>query len=58
MDAVQQQTNSGSNIDSAKCQKLKRFVIVGLLITIGILSWHFYGELRVSLRSLLKEKAR
>ncbi|EDW41986.1 poly(U)-specific endoribonuclease homolog [Drosophila sechellia] len=42
MDAVQQQTNSTSNIDSAKCQKLKRFVIVGLLITIGILSWHFY----------------
>ncbi|XP_039493373.1 poly(U)-specific endoribonuclease homolog [Drosophila santomea] len=42
MDAVQQQTNSSSNIDSAKCQKLKRFVIVGLLITIGILSWHFY----------------
>ncbi|XP_037732770.1 poly(U)-specific endoribonuclease homolog [Drosophila subpulchrella] len=42
MDAVQQQTNSGSNIDSAKCQKLKRFVIIGLLITIGILSWHFY----------------
>ncbi|EDV49076.1 poly(U)-specific endoribonuclease homolog [Drosophila erecta] len=42
MDAVQQQTNSTSNIDSAKCQKLKRFVIVGLLVTIGILSWHFY----------------
>ncbi|KAH8271189.1 hypothetical protein KR018_001079 [Drosophila ironensis] len=43
MEAVQQQTNNGnSNIDSDKCQKLKRFVIVGLLITIGILSWHFY----------------
>ncbi|XP_068157528.1 endoribonuclease CG2145 [Drosophila tropicalis] len=34
--------NNTSNIDSEKCQKLKRFVIVALLITIGILSWHFY----------------
>ncbi|XP_022222277.2 poly(U)-specific endoribonuclease homolog [Drosophila obscura] len=45
MDAEQQNTNNNnnnSNIDSDKCQKLKRFVIVGLLITIGILSWHFY----------------
>ncbi|KAH8417159.1 hypothetical protein KR222_005192 [Zaprionus bogoriensis] len=38
----QQQTESGSSCDSDKCQKIKRFVIVGLLITIGILSWHFY----------------
>ncbi|SPP84280.1 poly(U)-specific endoribonuclease homolog [Drosophila guanche] len=45
MDAEQHNTtntNNNSNIDSDKCQKLKRFVIVGLLITIGILSWHFY----------------
>ncbi|KAH8381885.1 hypothetical protein KR009_000766 [Drosophila setifemur] len=43
MDAVQQQTNNASSIiDSDKCQKLKRFVIIGLLVTIGVLSWHFY----------------
>ncbi|XP_030374549.1 poly(U)-specific endoribonuclease homolog [Scaptodrosophila lebanonensis] len=46
----QQQTNNGSNnnnnintiIDSDKCQKVKRFIIIGLLVTIGILGYHFY----------------
>ncbi|XP_023176135.2 poly(U)-specific endoribonuclease homolog [Drosophila hydei] len=43
MDTQQHQTSSSdNNCDSDKCQKIKRFVIVGLLITIGILSWHFY----------------
>lgn len=39
----QQQQQTSTNCDSDKCQKVKRFVIVALLITIGILSWHFYG---------------
>lgn len=39
----QQQQQTSNNCDSDKCQKVKRFVIVALLITIGILSWHFYG---------------
>lgn len=38
----QNQTSNNNTCDSEKCQKLKRFVIVALLITIGILSWHFY----------------
>ncbi|XP_062123023.1 endoribonuclease CG2145 isoform X1 [Drosophila sulfurigaster albostrigata] len=38
----QPQTSSSNRCDSEKCQKLKRFVIIALLITIGILSWHFY----------------
>ncbi|KAH8307538.1 hypothetical protein KR044_000765 [Drosophila immigrans] len=38
----QPQSSSGNRCDSEKCQKLKRFVIIALLITIGILSWHFY----------------
>ncbi|EDW66742.1 endoribonuclease CG2145 [Drosophila virilis] len=44
MDTQQQenQTNNKINCDSDKCRKIKRFVIIALLITIGILSWHFY----------------
>ncbi|EDW15117.1 poly(U)-specific endoribonuclease homolog [Drosophila mojavensis] len=47
MDTQQQQqqsqtSNNNINWDSDNCQKIKRFVIIGLLITIGILSWHFY----------------
>lgn len=49
MDTEQQQSN---NCDSDKCQKVKRFVIVGLLITIGILSWHFYGTYTRSVTSV------
>ncbi|EDV94940.1 poly(U)-specific endoribonuclease homolog [Drosophila grimshawi] len=42
MDAEQQPDRTSNKCDSDKCQKIKRFVIIGLLITIGILSWHFY----------------
>ncbi|KAL7730936.1 hypothetical protein ACLKA6_014175 [Drosophila palustris] len=47
---LEQQHHQTSNInssnnnkcDSEKCQKVKRFVIIALLVTIGVLSWHFY----------------
>ncbi|KAM8704184.1 hypothetical protein ACLKA7_008736 [Drosophila subpalustris] len=43
---LEQQPHQTSNInrkcDSEKCQKVKRFVIIALLVTIGVLSWHFY----------------
>lgn len=36
--------NSTNTLDKDKCEKLKRFILIGVLAVVGIIGWHIYGE--------------
>lgn len=37
-------SSSNTHLDKDKCEKLKRFILIGLLVVLGIVGWHIYGE--------------
>lgn len=36
--------SSNTHLDKDKYEKLKRFILIGVLAVLGIVGWHIYGE--------------